>query len=227
MNEPPIEIETATPAGASVIWLHGLGADGHDFEPIVPELNLPPNLPVRFVFPHAPFMPVTINNGYVMRAWYDIIGIGPDMPQDEAGIRASAQTVRALIERERARGIAADRIVLAGFSQGGAIVLHTGLRYPERLGGIIALSTYLPLHTTLPQEIHDANLHTPVFMAHGYDDPIVPFALGQMSRVDLEKQGVPVDWHEYRMGHTVVPAEIAALGQWLTKRLSGELSLPP
>lgn len=227
MNEQPIEIETANPAGASVIWLHGLGADGHDFEPIVPELGLPPDLAVRFVFPHAPFKPVTINGGYVMRAWYDIIGIGPDVPQDEAGIRASEQHLRKLIDRERTRGVTTDRIVLAGFSQGGAIALHTGLRYPEKLGGIIALSTYLPLHTLLPGEMQVANRDTPVFMAHGYDDPIVPFPLGQMSRADLERQGVPVEWHEYRMGHTVVPAEITALGKWLAKRLVGELALPP
>lgn len=225
MNDEPIETETARPAGASVIWLHGLGADGHDFEPIIPELDLPPDLAVRFVFPHAPFRPVTLNGGYVMRAWYDIVAFGLDAPQDETGIRASAAYLRELIARERRRGVAANRIVLAGFSQGGAIALHTALRYPEPLCGVLALSTYLPLHDRLAAEIQPANRGVPVFMAHGTADPIVPIVLGELSRAELAAQGVPVAWHEYPMGHTVIPAEIEAIAHWLIERLD-ELALP-
>jgi phospholipase/carboxylesterase len=196
-----------------VIWLHGLGADGHDFEPIVPELRLESALRVRFVFPHAPVQPVTINGGYAMRAWYDI---GNDRRQDEAGIRASQARVEALIARERTRGVAARRIVLAGFSQGGAIALQTALRHPERLAGVLALSTYLPLAETLAAEAHPANRDAPIFMAHGTQDPLIPLARAAASRDTLRALGYDVQWREYPMPHSVCAEEIAEIGAWLT-----------
>jgi phospholipase/carboxylesterase len=216
-----IQVETgggrAGAAEATVIWLHGLGADGHDFEPIVPELGLPPTLRLRFVFPHAPVQPVTINGGLAMRAWYDITNDGR---QDAAGIRASQQRVEALIEREKSRGVAPARIVLAGFSQGGAIALHTGLRHPERLAGILALSTYLPLADTLAAEAHPANREVPIFMAHGTEDPLIPLARARASRDALRALGYQVEWHEYPMPHSVCAEEIAHIGAWLTRVLS-------
>jgi phospholipase/carboxylesterase len=214
-----VEVETGATPRASVIWLHGLGADGHDFEPLVPELHLRDGMPVRFVFPHAPMRPVTINNGMVMRAWYDIVSFDRNEPQDEHGIRASAESLRSLIEREHARGIEHDRIVVAGFSQGGAIALHEGLRFPHRLAGIIALSTYLPLAATLQAEVLEGRQTEPgalpVFMAHGLFDPVLPFELGRLSRAALESAGFNVEWHEYRMAHAVCPEEIAAIRRWL------------
>jgi phospholipase/carboxylesterase len=204
-------------AEATVIWLHGLGADGHDFEPIVPELGLPPTLRLRFVFPHAPVQAVTINGGLAMRAWYDITNDGR---QDAAGIRASQQRVEALIEREKRRGVAPARIVLAGFSQGGAIALHTGLRHPERLAGILVLSTYLPLADTLAAEAHPANREVPIFMAHGTEDPLIPLARGRASRDALHALGYQIEWHEYPMPHSLCAEEIAHIGAWLTRVLS-------
>jgi phospholipase/carboxylesterase len=215
-----IELETGRGAGsaeAAVIWLHGLGADGHDFEPVVPELGLPPTLRVRFVFPHAPVQPVTINGGLAMRAWYDITNDGR---QDAAGIRASQQRVEALIGRERAKGIAPHRIVLAGFSQGGAIALHTGLRYPERLAGILALSTYLPPADTLAAEAHPANRDVPIFMAHGTQDPLIPHARARASCDALQALGYEVEWHEYLMPHSVCAQEIVEAGAWLGRVLA-------
>ena len=220
ITEPAIEIETASPAVASVIWLHGLGADGYDFVPIVPELGLAPTPAVRFIFPHAPERPVTLNGGYVKRAWYDIVAIDKYARQDAQGIRASEQEIARLIAREIERGIAPARIVLAGFSQGGAMALHTGLRYPERLAGILALATYLPLHDTVESEISPANRATPIFMAHGHSDAVVPLALAQLSYERLKALGLAVSWHEYAMAHGVVPAEIADIGRWLQQRLS-------
>jgi phospholipase/carboxylesterase len=212
-----LEIETGgaprAAAEAAVIWLHGLGADGHDFEPIVPELRLESALRVRFVFPHAPVQPVTINGGYAMRAWYDI---GNDRRQDEAGIRASQARVEALIARERTRGVTARRIVLAGFSQGGAIALQTALRHPERLAGVLALSTYLPLAETLAAEAHPANRDAPIFMAHGTQDPLIPLARAAASRDTLRALGYDVQWREYPMPHSVCAEEIAEIGAWLT-----------
>jgi phospholipase/carboxylesterase len=216
---PPLEIETGRNPTAAVIWLHGLGADGHDFEPIVPELRLPGTVPIRFIFPHAPHRPVTINNGYVMRAWYDIRTAEFVRREDEAGIRESEQTVRGLIEREVARGIPAKRIVLAGFSQGGAIVLHVGLRYPERLAGIMALSTYLPLADLFPNEAHPANQTVPIFMAHGTEDPIIPIERGQMSADLLKSSGADVTWRTYEMGHSVCIEEIGEIAAWLARVL--------
>jgi phospholipase/carboxylesterase len=213
--DPPLEIEIGPRPTASVIWLHGLGADGHDFEPIVPELLLPPNLSVRFVFPHAPHRPITINGGYVMRAWYDIAEIAIDADQDAAGIRDSEARVRALIAREQDRGIPVGRVVLAGFSQGGAMALHTGLRYPEPLAGILSLSTYLPLHDLIDSELNHGNLSVPIFMAHGSADDVVPFALGEASYHLLQALGARIEWHSYPMRHALMPQEIADIGRWL------------
>lgn len=213
-----VEIETGSKPAGAVIWLHGLGADGHDFEPLVPELRLPEGLPLRFVFPHAPIRPVTINAGMRMRAWYDIVAIDRRARQDEEGIRESAAATVELIEREKERGIPAARIVLAGFSQGGAIVIHTALRYPERLAGLIALSTWMPLGETLAAEGSAANREMPVFMAHGRQDPMVPVALGEQTREALGAAGYPVEWQTYEMPHAVCPAEIADISTWLQER---------
>ncbi len=214
-----VEVETGRNPAASVIWLHGLGADGHDFEPVVPELVPPGERGLRFVFPHAPVRPVTLNNGYAMRAWYDIVGIDRQSRQDEAGIRASDAAIRALIARENERGVGTGRIVLAGFSQGGAIALFTGLRYPETLAGIIGLSCYPVLASTLDVERHAANQKTPIFLAHGSFDPMVDVALGQEGRKLLEARGYNVQWHTYPMPHSVCPEEIEAIAAWLRRVL--------
>jgi phospholipase/carboxylesterase len=214
-----IELETARPATASVIWLHGLGADGHDFEPIVPELDLPDALAVRFVFPHAPMQAVTINGGAVMRAWYDVYALQGQRREDAEGVRASQVRVEELIAREKSRGVQASRIVLAGFSQGGAIALQTGLRHGERLAGIMALSTYLPIASTLAAEAAAANRAGPIFMAHGMDDPLIPIERAMISRRQLEAAGYAVDWHEYPMEHGVCAAELADISAWLQRVL--------
>ena len=226
-TEAAVLIEPESRPEAAVIWLHGLGADGHDFVPIVPELGLPTNLAVRFTFPHAPVRPVSINNGMRMRAWYDIT---PNMrQQDEAGIRASEQVVLKLIEREMASGIAADRIVLAGFSQGGAITLHTGVRYPQQLAGLLALSTYLPLPEAYAAEARPARRDTPILMCHGRQDGMLPLQLGAWSRDVLKESGFDVTWREYPMQHQVCAEEIADIGAWLKERLqpASRLILPP
>ncbi len=217
-----IEIETAPNPAAAVIWLHGLGADGNDFAPIVPELRLAGAPAVRFVFPHAPMMPVTINNGHVMRAWYDVsFGDleGKTRQADEKGVRASQAAIEQLIARENARGIAADKIVIAGFSQGGAIALQTGLRHADKLAGIMALSTYLPLATTLAAEASVANRAIPIFYAHGTHDPVIPMAMATASRAALTAAGYAIDWHEYPMQHSVCAEEIAAISAWLRRVL--------
>jgi phospholipase/carboxylesterase len=214
-----LELETGRPPTASVIWLHGLGADGHDFEPIVPELDLPDSLPVRFVFPHAPMQPVTINGGAVMRAWYDVYGLQGMRREDAAGVRVSQAAVEELLAREKKRGIPASRLVLAGFSQGGAIALQTGLRHPERLAAIMALSTYLPVADTLAAEASAANRDVPIFMAHGLDDPLIPIERAQLSRKLLENAGYRVEWHEYPMEHSVCAQEIADISAWLRRVL--------
>ena len=213
-----IEIETAPSPTASVIWMHGLGADGHDFEPIVAELGLPAGLAVRFIFPHAPVRPVTINNGMAMRAWYDILEMG-GAREDGEGLRESQAAVEALIANEEARGIVAGRMVLAGFSQGGAIAFQAGLRHPQKLAGIMALSTYLPLAGTVEAERHAANRGLPIFMAHGSVDPMISIGRAQQSRAMLEALGYPVEWHEYPMPHSVCPQEIADITAWLVKVL--------
>ncbi len=215
-----VECEPEGPARSSVIWLHGLGADGHDFESIVPELRLGDELAVRFVFPHAPERPVTINGGMVMRAWYDILGMDIRRDEDEEGLRTSEAQVRALVEREVSRGVSEERIVLAGFSQGGAIALQAGVRHPRRLAGIMALSTYLPLPEKLEAEASPANRDCPVFMAHGTQDPVVPFEGGQLSKEALEAQGYEIEWREYPMPHSVCVEEIADVSSWLTRVMS-------
>jgi len=212
-----IEIETAKNPRASIIWMHGLGADGNDFAPIVPALELPESA-IRFVFPHAPIQPVTINGGMRMRAWYDISD-GAIRREDEAGVRASQGLIEALIEREKERGTKANKLVLAGFSQGGAIALQTGLRHPERIAGIMALSTYVPVGEKLSAEASTANRDVPIFMAHGSYDPIIPLVRAQQSRKLLESLGYPVEWREYGMPHSVCPEELADIGAWLGKVL--------
>jgi phospholipase/carboxylesterase len=215
-----IEKETAPEPGATIIVLHGLGADGNDFVPFVNELDLDAVGPVRFIFPHAPVMPVTINNGYRMRAWYDILGADLVRREDEAGLRASFAAIDALVEREKARGIPAQRIVLAGFSQGCAMALMTGLRHTERLGGIVGMSGYLPLAATTEAERAHANANTPVFLAHGQQDNIVPLARGRASCELLRSLGYEVTWREYPMAHSVCMEEIADLNAWLLKVLA-------
>ena len=217
-----IEIETAPNPTVSIIWMHGLGADGNDFVPMVRELDLTGMPPIRFVFPHAPMQPVTINNGYVMRAWYDVSLAdleGNSRRADEKGVRASQTAIGSLVEREIARGMASENIVLAGFSQGGAIALQTGLRCPQRLAGIMALSTYLPLAESLPQEAAAANAKTPIFMAHGTHDPVVPYAMGSGSRELLGKMGYNVEWHDYPMQHAVCLEELRDISAWLRKTI--------
>jgi phospholipase/carboxylesterase len=217
-SEEAVILEPAAKPEAAVVWLHGLGADGHDFVPIVPELRLPPTPGVRFIFPHAPVRPVAINNGMRMRAWYDIT---PDMRrQDAAGIEASSRIVQGWLEREIADGIAADRIVLAGFSQGGAIALHTGLRYPQRLAGLLALSTYVPLAEAFAKEARAERKDTPILMCHGQHDGMLPLSLGAWSRDLLKERGFDVQWREYPMQHQVCAEEIADIAQWLRERLA-------
>lgn len=217
---PAVVLDTAPEPGWSVIWLHGLGADGHDFEPIVPELVRPGWPGIRFVFPHAPVRPVTINGGMPMRAWYDIRALDIAARADAAGVRASMAQVQALIEAERARGVPASRTVLAGFSQGGAIALALGLRQREPLAGLLALSTYLPLPAAEDAaEATPAGRAIPVFMGHGRFDPVVPSPLGEAARDALRGLGVTVDWHTYAMPHSVCAEEIRDLGDWLGSRL--------
>jgi phospholipase/carboxylesterase len=210
-----IQVETAANPSAAVIWLHGLGADGSDFVPIVQELDLAGCAAIRFIFPHAATMPVTINNGYVMRAWYDILGADLTRREDAAGLRASQAAIEQLIAAQVAAGIPAQRIVLAGFSQGCAMTLQTGLRHPQRLAGLLCLSGYLPLATVTAAERHSANHDTPIFMAHGRSDSVVPMARATDSRDLLVGLGHAVEWHDYPMPHSVCPQEIADIGSWL------------
>ncbi len=214
-----VEVEPPAAADAAVVLMHGLGADGHDFESIVPELRLPASPSVRWVFPHAPIRPVSINAGYRMRAWYDIVGLDRRSPEDEAGIRDSARAVHDLVRRERERGIESSRIVVAGFSQGGALALFAALRWPERLAGVAALSTYLPLGRTLDEERHPANAAVPIFMAHGTYDSLVSPELGRLSRDHLRSLGYDVEWHEYPIPHSVSAEEVTDLRAWLLRAL--------
>jgi phospholipase/carboxylesterase len=216
-------IETSTGARPvfSVLWLHGLGADGHDFAPIVPELVRPHWPALRFVFPHAPVMPVTINNGLPMRAWYDIVSLDFSRPrEDAAGVRRAIAEVDALVARERDRGVPASRVLLAGFSQGGAITLAAGLRREQAFLGLVALSTYLPLAAETAVEATSAGLATPLFMAHGTQDPVVPLAAGQRSAEYLAGRGMPVDFRRYPMAHAVCAEEIRELGDWMEARFA-------
>ncbi len=223
-----IEIHSGKNPDAVIIWLHGLGANGHDFESIVPELKLPPSLNVRFIFPHAPAIPVTVNGGYVMPAWYDIAGHGISFAsgtssqlagEDEQGLRRSQKQIVELIEVEKKKGISANRIILAGFSQGGAMTLFAGLRYPQKLAGLMVLSAYLPLPDKLTAEMSEANSKTSVFMAHGRQDGVVPFDGARISKEFLLKRGVLVEWHEYAMQHSLHPQEIKDISSWIQERL--------
>ncbi len=216
-----VELATGAEPRGTVIWMHGLGADGWDFVSLVRELPLPESLALRFIFPHAPERPVTINNGFVMRAWYDISQSDIARVPDEAGIRQSQASVGKLIEREKSRGVEPSSIVLAGFSQGGAIALQAGLRLKERLAGIAALSTYLPLENSLDREAAPANKSTPIFMAHGTDDAVIPMKLAEASREALRKRGYPVEWHSYAMPHSVHPDEVQDLAQFLARAFQG------
>ena len=220
MPLPTVEHETAANPRYSIIWLHGLGADGHDFAPIVPELVDPAWPALRFVFPHAPVRPVTVNGGVPMRAWYDIVAFDAAARQDEAGIRASIAEVEALIARERERGVPSERTFLAGFSQGGAIALAAGLCHADKLAGIVALSTYLPIASTLAAERSAANAATPIFQAHGTADPVVALPRGSASRDALQALGYAVEWHTYPMAHAVCAEEIDDLRRWLGRRLA-------
>lgn len=214
-----IEIDSAPDPAAAVIWLHGLGADGNDFVPVARELDLSGCPPIRFLFPTAPAMPVTINGGHVMRAWYDIFSADLARREDESGLRASQTLVEALIAREKTRGIPAGRIVLAGFSQGCAMTLQTGLRHSERLAGLMCLSGYLPLAGAIAAEASDANRTTPIFMAHGRQDTVVGLAHAEQSRDRLNALGYQIEWHTYQMQHTLCPEEIEDIGHWLARVL--------
>lgn len=216
-----IELATGAEPKGTVIWMHGLGADGWDFVPIVRELPLPEDLQLRFIFPHAPVRPVTINNGHEMRAWYDIKMNDISRVPDEAGIRESQASIEALIAREEKRGVSADRIVLAGFSQGGAIALQAGLRHRERLAGIVALSTYLPLEDSLDREGAPANKRTPIFMAHGTQDQVIPVQLAEASKRALEQRGYDVAWKAWPMPHSVCAEEVEELGGFFTRAYGG------
>lgn len=216
---PTLEIETGPAPTASVIWLHGLGADGHDFAPVVPELRMPPGTPTRFIFPHAPEIPVTLNVGHVMPAWFDLLSFDFDGPEDEAGLARSRGAIGQLIAREESRGIPSNRIVLAGFSQGGAVAIYTATRYPKPLAGAMLLSTWLPLARTLASEASPANHGAPIFIAHGRQDDMVPLAYAIASRDALRRAGHAVEWREYDIPHTVSSDEIDDIGDWLRRIL--------
>ncbi|MBS0543267.1 MAG: carboxylesterase [Proteobacteria bacterium] len=217
-DSAPIEVQTGPHPRFSVIWLHGLGADGSDFEPVVPELALPETAAVRFIFPHAPYRPVTCNGGYVMRAWYDIVSLEAGSREiDAAGLLESREIVRQLIQREADRGVPMERIVLAGFSQGGAVAYLTGLTHPSPLAGIIALSTYIPSPGLLISEFHQANRQMPIFAAHGTDDDVVSLDLGQQAVAVVRQLGLNPEWRTYGMPHSVNMEEIADIGDWLTR----------
>ena len=222
---PHVELATGPDPKGTIIWMHGLGADGWDFVPIVRELPLPEDLALRFIFPHAPVRPVTINGGAPMPAWYDIAMQDLARVPDERGIRDSQAAIERLLAREKSRGVASDKIVLAGFSQGGAIALQTGLRHADELGGILALSTYLPLEDSLDREASAANKRTPILMAHGTQDQVIPVGLGEASRKALEARGYPVEWHTWPMPHSVCAEEVEAIAVWLERRFTSRIVL--
>lgn len=219
-TERDVVLSPATAPSASVVVLHGLGADGWDFVPIVQELHLPDSLPVRFVFPHAPVRPITVNNGYEMRGWYDIRDFSITGREDVEGMTESADRISGYVRREGELGVAPERVVLAGFSQGGAVALHTGLRYPERLGGIVALSTYLPFRSRVEAEVSQTNRDVPILMCHGRHDPVVSYELGETSRDVLRDHGYEVEWHAFPFAHEVSLDEITLVSQWLQKALA-------
>lgn len=215
-----ITINPSTPAKISIIWLHGLGADGNDFVPIAQQLHTFTSLPIRFIFPHAPLRAVTLNGGYVMRAWYDIFGLNLNTREDRLGLQKSAQNIEALIENEIASGLSSKQIALAGFSQGGAMALYTALRYTQPLAGIIALSTYLPMRETLIQEANHTNQSIPIFMAHGQQDNVIPFHWAELSHDSLKQHGYKVNWHNYPIGHSVSTEEVSDIIRWLTTNVA-------
>ena len=215
-----VEFNPDTPAEAAIIWLHGLGADGHDFAPLAPELQSRLPVPTRFILPHAPYRPVTVNAGYIMRAWYDILAFDLSQAEDADGIHTSARQIKDLIDKEVRAGISARRVTLAGFSQGGAIALHTGLRYPQRLCGILALSTYLPLAAALAAEAASSNRDTPIFMGHGTADTVVAMPHARASEHLLQELGYPVEWHSYAMPHGLCDQEIDDIAAWLSRVLT-------
>jgi phospholipase/carboxylesterase len=219
VSRDAVEIETGPRPTGTVIWLHGLGADGHDFEPIVPELASAVQAPLRFIFPHAPLRPVTLNGGFAMRAWYDIVSLDRRGPEDERGVRESRAAIEALIGRENERGIATGRIVLAGFSQGGALALYAGTRHPQQLAGIMGLSCYMLLAACFAAERAAANQATPIFLAHGMQDPVVAPMLGEETRRMLEQSNYSVEWHAYSMPHAVCPQEVTDIAAWLRRVL--------
>lgn len=221
---PTVEVEPSVPATAAVIWLHGLGADGHDFEAAVPMLGLPAGAPVRFIFPHAPVRPVTINNGWPMRAWYDILAIDIERKIDEASLLHSVAQIGQLIEREVARGIAPERIVLAGFSQGGAVAYQTALCYPQRLAGLVVLSTYIATAARIREQRSVENSALPIWLAHGVMDDVVPFSLGEQAVIALEELEYQPEWHRYPIAHEVSLEELQELGHWLAQILDIEES---
>jgi len=220
LTDSAIEIETSADPTAAVIWLHGLGADGNDFVPIVPELTLPDGFGLRFIFPNAPHQPVTCNGGYVMRSWYDIYSLNDFEKEDKVGLIQSQQSTEALIQQEIKRGINPGRIILMGFSQGGAVALYTGLRFSQRLAGIGALSTYLPLRDELASEQHSSNTDVPIFMAHGRHDQVVRYEIGEFSCKHLQQLGYNVSWNSYPMEHSVCPEEITDISAWISNCLS-------
>ena len=220
-----LELATGADPKGTIIWMHGLGADCWDFVSIVKELGLPSDLPLRFIFPQAPSRPITINNGQIMPGWYDISMAELQRKPDEAGVRQSQAAIDELIAREIGRGVPADKIILAGFSQGGAIALQTGLRYREALGGIMALSTYLTLDDSLAAEATIANANIPIFMAHGSEDQLIPLALAQSSRDKMAARGYKIDWHEYPMPHSVCMEEIGEIGVWIQARFKSRILL--
>ncbi|WP_027856656.1 alpha/beta hydrolase [Marinobacterium jannaschii] len=219
---PAVEVEPASSADAAVIWLHGLGANGHDFEPVIPYLGLPPSLAVRFVFPHAPERPVTVNGGWVMPAWYDILEMNIERKIDLPSLQLSVSQVQRLIEREIERGIDPGRIVLAGFSQGGAVAYQAALSYPQRLAGVVALSTYIASPELLKSEYREQNKQLPVWVAHGTQDDVVPFSLGEQAVIQLEALGLNPGWNSYPLAHEVSQEEMVAMGQWLKQILMSE-----
>jgi phospholipase/carboxylesterase len=214
-----IEIETAPNPTTSIIWMHGLGADGNDFVSIIGEIDLP-DVPIRFVFPHAPMQAVTVNNGHVMRAWYDVLSSDFAKRTDADGVRDSQVLIEALIAREQARGSPASRIVLAGFSQGGAMALHTGICHAERLAGLMVLSSYIPVPEALPGDVHESNRDVPIFMAHGRSDPVIPLTAAVQSRDLLLSMDYKIEWHDYPMPHSVCMEELDHIGAWLRKVLA-------
>lgn len=220
VEDDRIELQPDRDPDAAVIWLHGLGADGYDFEGVIPMLDLPGSAAVRFVFPHAPVQAVTLNGGMQMRSWFDIYGIGPEYPQDEAGVDASAGRVHQLIDEQRNLGIESQRIVLAGFSQGGAVVLHAGLRSPEPLAGILALSTWLPVPQRLEADVVAERRTTPVLMIHGSEDPLVPLEFAEVSSAHLRQVGCSVDFRTLSMAHAISAEELGLIGGWLRERLA-------